>query len=186
MLTKNLNPFIVRTEDGVPPTPPADNTVKEMRGRIDALTTQLKEAEGLKEKAALADQLQARLTEIERSKLEESDRLKLELADAQKKAGEADALRDEVGRFQSKAQGEYESIIASVPEEKRAMVEALSKTGSWADRVDNLRNAMSLMGTPPVVNPAPRPGAAPPANAPTGKMFNPSNPYAGAFGNPKA
>jgi hypothetical protein len=154
----------------IPPTPaadPGDNaTIKAMREQIDAANKAAKDAADARAVAEKA------LQDIERAKLEENDRLKLELADAKAASADAATLRDELGRYQSTLQTQYEAELAAVPEEKRAQVASLSSAGSWPDRVKALQTAKSLLGAPPasagtITNPG---GITPPATPPPAKI----------------
>lgn len=161
------------------PTPPApagdqDNaTIRAMREQIEAANKAAKEAADAK--AALEKQLQ----DIERAKLEENERLKLELADAKKVETEAASLRDELGRYQSTLQAQYEAELAAVPEEKRALVASLSGAGTWPDRVKALQTAKSLLGTAPAAagtHTEPGTGTPPAPGTPPPAKIDPKNP----------
>jgi cell division septum initiation protein DivIVA len=159
------------------PTPAAEpgenSTIKHLRETAEAANRAAKEAA---DRAAAAE---AKLTEIERAKLEENERLKLELADARKIEMEAATLRDELGRYQSTLQAQYEAELAAVPEEKRALVAQLSGSGSWPDRVKALQAAKSLAGTAPAAAGTitqPGTGTPPAPGAPPPTKLDPKNP----------
>jgi hypothetical protein len=81
--------------------------------------------------------------------MDDKTRMQAELKDAQEKAKDAERLRAENGQFTSAFENLYNSELATLPEDKREAVERLSKSGSWADRVDALRNAKVLIGSLP-------------------------------------
>jgi uncharacterized protein (DUF885 family) len=128
------------------PTPadnPGDNaTIRELRAQIDASNKAAREA------AEKASQFETKLKEIERAKLDETERLKLEIADRDKQIGDLAPIRDEHGKYVSVLEKLYTDELATVPEEKRAAVETLSKHGTWADRLELLRAARGLVGAP--------------------------------------
>jgi DNA repair exonuclease SbcCD ATPase subunit len=92
---------------------------------------------------------EARLQDIERSKLEEAERLRLEVADRDKRIGELHSIRDEHGKLSATMEKLYKEELLTVPEEKRATVEAaVSAIGTPAERLESLRSIKQLMGTP--------------------------------------
>lgn len=154
-----------------PQDPPKDNSViQHMRTQIDAANTKAREQE------ARAAELQTRLDAIEREKMSEADRLRAEADDAKRAADahsqELERLRDENGRYTSRLETLYTEELQSVPEDKRSQVEALSKSGTWDERLEALRAAKALL--PPATFTVPRvqpgtPGAVvdPPVVPPT-------------------
>ena len=151
-------------EDNTMPTatqPEPDNsTIRSMRAELDRLS---KEA---KDHADRAKNAEARLQEIDRAKLDEVERAKAELADRDKELSELRPLRDELGRYTSAFESLYTQELDSVPEDKRPVVESLSRNGSWADRLEALRASKALITVAPtnqsvragtVTQPAPAP-----------------------------
>lgn len=131
-------------DGGQNPQPPGENhVIRGMRQEIEAS----KDAE--RQAKAEAAEFKAKLESIEREKLDEVERLRLEKQDLETKAREAEALRDQNGRFASKFQTLYESALASVPEEHREAVADLSASGNWDDRYDALQKAMKLVNVKP-------------------------------------
>lgn len=147
-----------------PPEPPKENaTIVQMRSALDAANAAKKEA------ADKAAQLESQLQAIEREKMTELEKLKAEKADAEKRAGDLETIRDEHGKFSSRFEELYNKALEAVPEDKRANVERLSNQGSWADRFDAIQGAIELLGpvvVPPVVVPRVQPHGAPPPNNP--------------------
>lgn len=115
------------------PKPSGDNaTIRQMREALEQANKRAAEAEG-------------KLKEAEREKLSEIERLRVENE-------ELKPLRDEHGRFASTLEQLYTQLLESVPEDKRAQVEALSATGGWDARLNSARAAISLL---PTTAPAP-------------------------------
>jgi hypothetical protein len=177
------------SETPITPTPAVtpevqDNSaIRDMRAKIDAEATARKSAE------AEAADLKNKLTEIERSKLDELERVRLEKEDLAKTSAqtqsELEQARNELGQFQTLAEAEYNQLLATVPPEKRAAVEGIAGSGTWADRLSKARNAMSLIGAAPVQVGTP---GMPPASTPTVTpgtpepfKFDPANPFAGTY-----
>lgn len=127
-----------------PETPPAatsgenkpneqeNSVIKQMRAQLDAEAAARKKAEA--DQAELA----AKLKKIEDAELSESERLKREVA-------ELAPLRDAHGKYVGKLESLYQEELSAVPDEKRAAVEALSKTGDWGDRLDAIKAAKGLL-----------------------------------------
>lgn len=119
-----------------------------------------------------ADELESRLKEIERAEMDEKTRLQAELDDAQKAAGDAEKLRNQLGQFTTKLEAEYETAVAALPEDKREAVKALTLHVPLEERLAAVRSAATLIGAPPTsagtkTNPGtgvpPAPGAPDPA-----------------------
>ena len=118
-----------------PTTPTEDNsTIKEMRTRIDELTTQVKDSETTK--SALA-QAQAEL-----------DALKPQLQELQTKLAEASTPPDveRLKAYESKLEELYEDEIASAPEDKREALRKITSTGDMLHRIEQVKGAKSLIG----------------------------------------
>lgn len=90
-----------------------------------------------------ADELQAKLAQIESANLSEVERLRKENADLA-------PIRDEHGKFASTLERLYTAELADVPDDKRDAVAGLSGSGDWASRLESLRNAKALIVTAPV------------------------------------
>lgn len=150
-------------------TPPDNSTIKHLRETIDTLTRDKAAAE------SKATELESRLTSIEREKMDENERLKAEKADLEAKAKEADALRDENGRYTTAFKSIYDQELSAVPEEHRERLQKHTSSGTYAERVEALRDLKALLpaaqtarpigtitnpGTPGAVQPmAPAPAA---------------------------
>jgi len=167
----------------VPPEVQDNSAIREMRAKIESEATARKAAE------TEAAELKTRLTEIERSKLDELERVRLEKEDLAKTFGqtqsELEQARNELGQFQTLAEAEYNQLLATVPPEKRAAVEGIAGSGTWADRLSKARSAMSLIGAAPVQVGTP---GMPPASAPTATpgapepfKFDPANAWNNTF-----
>jgi len=146
--------------------------IRAMREQLEAANRQAKAAE--EAKAAL----EARLTEIERKDMDEKQRLAAELEDAKKAAAEAERLRNEHGQFTSTFEKLYNDRLSAIPEEKRADLQAISKSGDWSSRFDALEAGIRLLGVTAVparggttTNPDP---ATPPSPEPP-KPLSPSD-----------
>lgn len=126
------------TGSSTPPGEPAVNPVKQLRDALDAANKARRDAE-------------TRLKEIERAQLTEVERLRAEVAELQ-------PLRDEHGRFASTLESLYGAELDAVPEEKRPQVEALSRSGTWADRLESVRAAKALLPEPQGARPTPAAG----------------------------
>ena len=123
-----------------------DNSViRSLREEIRKRDEALREAEGLKSKAAESEQLRAKLTEIERAKLDEIDRLKAEREDLLGFKTKAEALQGETAKYETAFRNLYDAEMASLPESAREKVAKLSSTGSYAERLDALRTAKDLI-----------------------------------------
>lgn len=158
------------------PDDKANSTIRQMRSQMDALA---------QENKALKDAQTAQ----ERAKMDELERVKAEKADAEAKAAEADRLRDELGRYQSRDQERYERELASVPEEHKARLERLSGAGaSWGDKYDLLQEAKALLPGPAKAGSVTQPGFPPAGGEGGGKpALDPKNTsWAGAFSKPVA
>lgn len=162
---------ILSTAGLVSASPTENSTIRQMREALEAS--------------------QNRLKELEREKLGELERARAEANDAKTKltAAEADLtrLRDENGRYVSAVQATIDAELATVPEEKRAAVDALAASASSPDqKLIAIRAAKVLIGAPPVVAGTPsNPGRATPAvEPPAPQAFDPLRPpsLAGVFG----
>lgn len=104
--------------------------------------------------------LEAKLTEIERAQMTEAERVKAELADAQKKAADADAFRDEVGRFKGKVQAECDALITALPQDKQDAIRELTQHVPLDDRLGAIRKAAQALNvaTPVVGGTVTQPG----------------------------
>lgn len=128
-------------------TPPAGDSqaIRDLRAALDDHKRKLAEVSDRNKT------LEKQITDAERAKLEDIERLKLELSDALqenervKSSLEGGASRLE--RFEKTFSGLYESELATVPEEHREKVAALSSAGEWDDRLTALRTAVSLLPT---------------------------------------
>lgn len=120
----------------------ADNSViREMREQIRTLESKLGE------ESAARVQAQQRATQLEREKMTELERLQAELQDRTAALAERDhelaqvaPLRDEMGRYQSAAQQQYELELQGLPEDRREKAVRLTSSGSWVDRLESLRD----------------------------------------------
>lgn len=152
--------------------PPENATIRQMRDQIEASNRRAADAEEARKQA------EERATALEREKMDEMERLKAERADAEKRIKELEPIRDEHGKYVSAFQNLYQQELQAVPEEHRARLEKLSGTGTWADRVELLRDAKALISTPaeaparfgtptnpPIPGATPPPPSAPPAPA---------------------
>ncbi len=148
--------------------PPAVNpgeqdnaTIRALRAEIDA------QKEAARTATAEAERLKVAATERERAEMAEVDRLKAELSDAAAAKAEAQALRDEQGRYQSAFEGLYQAELAACPDDKREGLSKLSASGSWPDRLEALRTARGLLtGAPATAGTTTQPPAAAPPGAP--------------------
>lgn len=126
------------------PAPTGDSqAIREVRAALD---------ETKRKNAELADQnkqLAKQISDIEKAKLDDLERLKVELSErtqeleATKSSSEGAATR--LQRFEATFTALYEAELASVPEEHREKVAALSSVGEWDDRLTALRTAVSLL-----------------------------------------
>lgn len=127
----------VTTATPVATPPPAEHgensTIRQMREQTEAANRRANEAE-------------AKLKEIERSQMAEKDRLAAELADAQKMVSELSPLRDELGRYQSGVEAACAQAIQAVPEEKRAVIDALTKNVPIHERLAAIQQAIAAIG----------------------------------------
>lgn len=125
---------------------PADNSViREMRQKIDSMASELKGLEELKAKAKEADDLKAKLTEIERAKLDEIDRLKVEKDELTGKVKESESLKSQLDQFNKSFESMYRSELAGVPDDQKSRAEKLSASGTWAERLEAIREVKELM-----------------------------------------
>lgn len=159
------------------PTSTDNATIQEMRAQIDSLTRDLKAAPSAEELAALKserDELKSKVTEAEREKMTEIQRLQSELEELKPFKDQATNLTQQWETVEKRAQSEYEGILAGVTDEAhRAAVERLSAQGSWMDRVDLARHAVSIL-------PQPQPKAAGTVTQPDGSAGGDTPPTDGA------
>jgi len=174
------------SDDGTP-TPPANAggeqenaTIRQMRAQIEA------NAKAATDAAARAEVAERALKERERAELAEVDRLKAEMADRDKQLAALEPLRDQHGRFASALETYYQAELAAAPEAAKERLERLSAQGSWADRLETLREAKALLASAmPPAAPTPKVGGThtqppggppPPAEPPAPKPFDWQNP----------
>ena len=118
-----------------------NSTIRQMREALDGKNKEL-------------DDLKVQLKEIERKEMDEKTRLQSERDEFEQKAKEADAIRNELGQFQSKFEAMVVAELATIPEEQRPLVERLLGNGSWADRYESLQAARQLVQTSTPAPPA--------------------------------
>lgn len=135
---------------------PENSTIREMRDRIDELTTKLKEA----------DQTVAQAKANE----EEVARLNQQIAELQAKAADPDVTR--LQAYETKMQELYEAEIASAPAEAQERLRTVTQSGDLLSRIDQVKAIKELMGTnsanppanPQSVTPVPTPNPKPPTS----------------------
>jgi hypothetical protein len=158
--------------------PTENSTIRQMREALEASQRASREMED-------------RLKTFEREKLSETERIRAEADDTRTKLtaaeGELTRLRDENGRYVSAVQSTIDAELATVPEDKRAVVETLAASASTPDqKLAAIRAAKILIGAPPVVAGTPsNPGRATPViEPPAPQAFDPLHPpsLAGVFG----
>ena len=147
--------------DGTDPqTAPAPDSsvIRELRAKLD------EQSKALKERDTQLESLTTKLTDFERSKLETEERLRLELADTKKNLEDLKPLTKKVEHYEGTLKDLFEKRLASLPDEHRPHVEAITSivTG-YAEKLTTLDAATKLIPTEK-------------APAKAGVTPNPSNP----------
>lgn len=115
------------------------------------------------------DALAAEKTALERRDMDEKTRLAAELADAQKLAQELAPAKDALGRFQAQIEQACATELASIPEEKRAAIEAVVNQIPLEGRLTAIQSMRSAIGVAPLAaGYVTQPSASPAAGLPGG------------------
>lgn len=124
-----------------PPAGEQDNsTIREMRAELERTKAAEREA---REQMKL---LNTTLKERQRAEMSEQDRLRAELEEVRNAAAQLEHHRDELGRWQSWAQKDYEGIINRIEDpETRQAVQRMSSSGDWRERLESLKGAQEIV-----------------------------------------
>lgn len=127
-------------------TPPANNgenaTIRQMREHIESLEKSLKTEKGS------AEAIQKELDDLKKGQLSEQERIATELKEAQAKLSELTSTASKATELEQAVENVYNSMLNSVPEDKRELVKAVTSTGTWPERLKALENAMKLASIP--------------------------------------